>query len=340
MKIKNIFTASIATFVLVFIFTVLVFFYLNSAPGGITSETGYTVQGGSTIRSNAQELKDYGLIKNTDFFVLLSYISGKKNLLTGTYTIFPDSSSFEILDKLSKGSVVTVQVTIPEGYNLYAIADRFESAGICREDKFLFYAFDRTFLESLGIKAPSAEGYLYPDTYSFAPGTDPRDIIRHLHKRMLLKLDDLDYKERMPEGLNLNKLLFLASIIEAEARIKTEQRLISSVFHNRIKNNMRFDSDPTVRYAVKKFTGRIRYKDLESPSPYNTYRKFGFPPGPIASPGGKAIDAALNPVISDYLYFVARNDGTHYFSKTLSRHNKAVDYYQKNINNGFIDEQL
>ncbi|MBN2433906.1 MAG: endolytic transglycosylase MltG [Spirochaetes bacterium] len=339
MKIKII-TASIAAFVLVIIFTVIVFFYLNSAPGGFTSETGYTVQGGSTVRSNAQELKEYGLIKNTDFFVLLSYISGKKNMLTGTYTIYPGSNSLEILDKLSKGSVVTVQITIPEGYNVYSIASRFETAKICREDKFLFYAFDRTFLESLGIKAPSVEGYLYPDTYSFAPGSDPREIIRHLYKQMLHKLDEIDYKERMPEGLDLNKLLFLASIIEAEAQVKNEQRLISSVFHNRIRNNMRFDSDPTVRYAVKKFGGRLRYKDLDSPSPYNTYRKFGFPPGPIASPGIGAIEAALNPVISDYLYFVARNDGTHYFSRTLSRHNKAVDYYQKNINNGFVDEQL
>ncbi|MDA3900896.1 MAG: endolytic transglycosylase MltG [Spirochaetes bacterium] len=319
-----------------------IFVFMNSAPMSDRSAqtTEFMVQQGSTVRMNAAELKRSGLIRNTDFFVALSYLFKKQKLLTGNYTIEKTNTNLEILDKLSSGSVITVWVTIPEGFNLFSIAPRLEQEGICEKERFLYYAFDQDFLESLGINAPSAEGYLFPDTYSFAPGSDPRDVIKHLHNRMILELESLDYEKKMLPSFNLNKLLFLSSIIEAEAQIKSEQRRISSVFHNRIKRNMRFDSDPTVRYAVKKFSGRIRYRDLESPSPYNTYRRTGFPPGPIASPGRGALYAALNPEDSDYLYFVARNDGSHYFSKTLSQHNRAVEYYQKNMSNGFIDDQL
>lgn len=315
------------------------FYMLDSAPA--TTETiSFTVKNGATVRSVAHSLKERGAIRNSDFFVLLSYLDKGVALKRGTYTIKAKSRSREILAKIAQGNITTVQVTIPEGFNIFAIAQRLDSKKICKKSTFLFYAFDRDFLESRGIRGPSAEGYLFPETYAFAPNSNAQDVIIHLHNTMLKKLESLGYKENMPKNFDIHKLLIMASLVEKEAQVKSEQARVASVFHNRIKRNMRFDSDPTVRYAVKKFKGRIRYKDLDSLSPYNTYKHKGFMPGPIASPGLGAIKATLSPEKSSFLYFVARNDGSHYFSKSLSRHNKAVEYYQKNIRNGFNDDQL
>lgn len=331
----------IAFFMLIIIGTaslLVAFNYLDSAPD--TSRTAnYTVSKGITLRKAANDLESEGLIRNADFFVLLSYLSDNKSVLSGSYTIHTDSTASKIYKKLSSGSIDTVSVTIPEGFNIYQIGPALEAAGICSEEKFLYYVHDRDFLLSLGIQAQSAEGYLFPDTYSFAPQSDARDVISYMKKKMDAVLGELNYKEHIPPGMTLHQMLIIASLVEKEAQIKSEQRRVASVFLNRVERNMRFDSDPTVRYAVKKFTGRIRYRDLESDSPYNTYRVWGYPPTPIASPGKGAIAAVLNPEDSNYLYFVARNDGSHYFSKNLSRHNAAVNYYQKGQRNGFHDEQ-
>ncbi|MFW6366912.1 MAG: endolytic transglycosylase MltG [Spirochaetota bacterium] len=315
------------------------FAYMNSAPG-TSRDFYYTVHSGETLRSVATSLYAEGLIRNADFFVLLSRISQNRSVRTGRYRIPSGASSTRIYDILSSGRIETVRVTVPEGYNIYQIAPALEDAGICDGEEFLRWATDREFLETMGIDAPSVEGYLYPDTYSFAPDTAPYDVIRHMKKTMDGVLDSLDANRHIPKGMSVHELLIVASLVEKEARIKSEQRLIASVFLNRIERGMRFDSDPTVRYAVKKFTGRIRYRDLEADSPYNTYRVWGYPPTPIASPGREAIDAVLRPAESTFLYFVARNDGSHYFSSSLSRHNKAVEYYQKGIQNGFNDDQL
>jgi UPF0755 protein len=313
--------------------------YFNSPPPDSTTVT-LSVKSGMTVRTVADILEDEHVIRNSDFFVLLSKVLKNSTILTGNYTIYQGSSSKEIFEKLSSGSVQTARVTIPEGFNLFQMAPLFDEAGICSKEKFIFYVQDREFLLSLGINALSAEGYLFPDTYAFAHNSDTRDVIRHMKQKMDDVLNGLNYQSALPDGMNVHQLLIIASLVEKEARVKSEQKLVASVFLNRVKNKMRFDSDPTVRYAVKKFKGRITYRDLDSNSPYNTYKVWGYPPTPIASPGKGAIEAVLYPVESNYLYFVARNDGTHYFSKTLSRHNKAVSYYQRGENNGFYDDQL
>ncbi len=153
-------------------------------------------------------------------------------------------------------------------------------------------------------------------------------------------LNSIDLSNLGKLNLSTKQLLILSSIIEKEAKIPSERVLISAVFHNRLKRGIPLYSDPTIRYALKKFKGRIRYKDLKYDSPYNTRIYKGLTPTPICSSGKDSTIAALNPAKSDFLYFVARNDGSHYFSKTLKLHNKAVDYYQKGIGNGFIDNQL
>ncbi|TFH42217.1 MAG: endolytic transglycosylase MltG [Chrysiogenales bacterium] len=235
-------------------------------------------------------------------------------------------TSCKILRKLSRGDVVTQRVTIPEGFNLFQIRDRLEARGVTAAGAFMHHASDPGFLTGLGIDALTAEGYLFPDTYRFPEGSDARDVIAAMHRRMKSVMKEMPASVA---GLDLHGILTLASLIEKEARIPSERRRIASVFHNRLKLRMKLDCDPTVRYAVKRFTGPIRVSDLNSDSPYNTYRRAGLPPTPICSPGRESIVAALYPEQSSYLFFVAKNDGSHHFSRTLSEHNRAVLLYQR-----------
>lgn len=169
--------------------------------------------------------------------------------------------------------------------------------------------------------------------------SDARYIIKIMNERLKHILNDIDLSGLNKLKLNMHELLTFASLIEKEAKIPSERKYISAVFHNRRRFGMKMDCDPTVRYAVKKFTGAIYRKDLESESPYNTYVHYGLPPTPISSIGMDSIISALNPAPVDFLFFVARNNGSHYFSRTLKEHYRAVDYYQKGIKNGFIDKQ-
>jgi UPF0755 protein len=244
-----------------------------------------------------------------------------------------------ILYKLVSGDVLTHRITIPEGFNVYQVAERLEAAGVTAPGEFLYHAFNGRYLETLGIRAPSAEGYLFPDTYVFPEGSDPRDILPVMIKRLRSVLSSMDLARSKDHGLSAHEILTLASLIEKEAKIPSERRVISSVFHNRLKRGMKLDCDPTVRYAVKKFSGRLSVQDLAFRSPYNTYVTIGLPPTPICMPGRDSIDAALNPDETEFLFFVARNDGSHYFSEKLRDHNRAVDFFQKGVKNGFIDRQ-
>ncbi len=299
--------------------------YLNSSPPRM-KEQAFTVSYGDSVRRIAANLKKSNLIRSSDLFVYSSYILNRRHIRAGTYKIFAGMSSFEILRKLTRGDILSRKVTIPEGFNIYQIADRMEANNICGSSVFLYYASDGTFLKALGIDAPTAEGYLFPDTFVLPEGSDPRDIIGVMHKKMKSVLGD---RPAYGPGMSAHELLTMASLVEKEARVYNERELISSVFHNRLRKNMRLDCDPTVRYAVKKFTGPITVSDLKSDSPYNTYRRTGLPPTPICSPGRESILAAMYPMKSQYLYFVAKNDGSHHFSKTLKEHNEAVQKYQR-----------
>ncbi len=319
------------------ILTAGIFFYLNSPPPGMRSQE-FTVEYGEHLRAIARNLHRKNLIRSENFFILGSYALRRKYVKAGRYELHENMSSMDILAKLTRGDVLTRSVTIPEGFNLYQIAERLEAEKITDEQRFLYYAFDRDFLSSIGVSARSAEGYLFPDTYVFPEKSDPRDVIARMRNTMAGVLSKL-----LPDGVSgereVHRILILASLVEEEAQVPGERRYVSSVFHNRIKRNMRLDCDPTVRYAVKKFTGRITYSDLRYDSPYNTYVRHGLPPTPISSPGRESIRAAVNPAETPYVYFVARNDGSHYFSRTLKEHNRAVRYYQKGIEKGFVDNQ-
>jgi UPF0755 protein len=189
---------------------------------------------------------------------------------------------------------------------------------------------DPGLINRFGINAPSMEGYLFPETYFFPKHLGGEEIIQTMVSRFE-KTFPLEWRERA-KTLNLteHEVVTLASIIEKETGKGDERNLISAVFHNRIKRGMPLQSDPTVIYALPNFNGNLTRKHLSYLSPYNTYRVRGRPPGPIANPGTQSIEAALYPADVNYFYFVSKNDGSHYFSKTLGEHNRAVQLYQMN----------
>ncbi|MBP7602855.1 MAG: endolytic transglycosylase MltG [Spirochaetes bacterium] len=317
------------------------FIALNSAPSMMQGED-FIVREGESVRGVARRLKALNLITSENFFHYSGRLAGKiagSGIRKGKYRIAPGSSSLRILYALMRGDVVTARVTVPEGFNLYQIAARLEASGVTGEGEFLYYAFNPSHARALGVDAPSVEGYLFPDTYIMPEASDARDVIALMYRRTKTVLARLDSALLRESGLSAHALLTLASLIEKETAVGSERARVASVFRNRLNKNMKLDCDPTVRYATRKFTGRIGYRDLAYDSPFNTYLYRGLPPTPICSPGLASIEAALSPETTDYLYFVSRNDGSHYFSKTLKEHNRAVQYYQKGIGGGFRDDQ-
>ncbi|MFH0974323.1 MAG: endolytic transglycosylase MltG [Spirochaetota bacterium] len=313
-------------------------FLLNKAPSGMRDDA-FLVEKGDSLRHIAGKLMDKNLIKNDKFFVYLAIIEGRSNIMTGKYKIYKGMSSRDIIKKMSAGDIIRRKVTIPEGFNLYEVAEKLDENKITDADSFLEHAFDQVFLQSIGIKHESAEGLLFPDTYIFNESEDARDIIVIMHKNFKNVLNQFNFSDKKIAGLNIYAIINIASLIEKEARVHKERKYISAVFHKRLNLGMRLDCDPSVKYGLKKFKDRLTYKDLKYDTQYNTYLHTGLPPTPICSPGKESITAAINPAKSNYLYFVARNDGSHYFSKTLKEHSRAVDYYQKGIRNGFNDRQ-
>ncbi len=318
----------IAPGTIVIVLATSVLYYFNSAPRLMRDEIIY-VSAGENVHAVARRFKEHNLIESENFFTLLASISKMTSIKPGKYRIAHDLSSYRIIKKIYSGDIVKARVTIPEGFNIYQIAERMEKLGITKKDDFLFLASNTPFLRTIGILAPSAEGYLFPDTYIFPEEADPRIVIKIMHERLNIVLDKIDLVPMSKLRFDRHRLLTMASLIEKEAKSASERPYISSVFHNRLKKGMKLDCDPTVRYAVKRFTGPIYLADLRNPSPYNTYIHYGLPPTPICAPGKEAILAALNPAPSEYLFFVSRNDGSHFFSKNIVEHNRAVQKYQR-----------
>jgi UPF0755 protein len=277
----------------------------------------------------AGELEEKKIITNKNLFLLWARLMGySRNIKAGEYRLNSGISPLKILDILSKGIIITHAVTIPEGFNRKKIGELLGKRGLVDEEEFLSLSGDPDVARRYGISGPSLEGYLYPDTYQFGLGMPAMSIIDVMVKRFWEMVGPLQ-EETKQLGLNVEEVVTLASIVEKETGRPEERPIIASVFVNRLKNRMRLESDPTVIYGLEDFNGNLIKKHLSRPTPYNTYVIRGLPPGPIANPGQKAIEAVLYPAKTDYLYFVSKNDGSHYFSKTLSEHNQAVAIYQK-----------
>ncbi|MGQ0809777.1 MAG: endolytic transglycosylase MltG [Nitrospiraceae bacterium] len=288
------------------------------------------VQEGATFQQVATSLERAHLIKSRSAFILLGKAhAADRKVLPGEYELNAAMLPADILAKLLAGRVVLHPVTIPEGYTMSQVAAVLGHHAVTDPGEFLRLCRDHSFIHSLEIDADSLEGYLFPDTYRFARGTRAQEVIRTLVEKLRQNLTPELLARASELKLSTHQVLTLASVIEKETSMETERQFISAVFHNRLRRKIPLQSDPTVIYGLTGFDGNIRKRDLSSLSPYNTYRVQGLPPGPIANPGARAIEAALYPANTPYLYFVSRNDGSHQFSSTLLEHNLAVEKYQR-----------
>ncbi|HEY3100902.1 MAG TPA: endolytic transglycosylase MltG [Methylomirabilota bacterium] len=277
----------------------------------------------------ADRLAQAQVIRSRPAFVLAALLRGvPRSLKAGEYEIPRDATTLDIVVLLESGRVRQHAILHPEGATVAELARALEAERLASADAVARTAMDRKFLDANGIEAASVEGYLFPDTYQFVRGLTPEEILGKMVQRMRAKLTPEIHGRARELGLSTHQLLTLASIIEREAIVKDEQRLIAAVFWNRMKIGMPLQADPTVQYAVAKERRALSRADLAVDHPYNTYVRPGLPPGPIASPGLDAIHAALEPAPVKYLYFVARDDRRHHFSTTMEEHNSAVARYR------------
>ncbi|MCG6880616.1 MAG: endolytic transglycosylase MltG [Deltaproteobacteria bacterium] len=289
----------------------------------------FLVKEGATLNQVAADLENSGLIRNKTLFCLAGrFMENDHMIKTGEYRLSSAMPPLKILEILEKGRVITLSVTIPEGFNSDQIAELLAQKGLAGRDSFMALVRDKSLVAHLGFSGNTLEGYLYPDTYRFQRKEKTDKIITTLVKRFRDIITPLE-EQISQSGLALEQVITLASMVEKETGNPEERPMIARVFLNRLDRNMRLESDPTVIYGVTNFNGNITKKDLRTETPYNTYVIKGLPPGPIANPGLAAIKAVLNPAEGNYYYFVSKNNGTHYFSKTLREHNWAVKRFQK-----------
>ena len=287
---------------------------------------GYSVKGISKI------LEEEGIIKNKLAFQLavrLENLTGK--LQSGNYLLSPAMTSKEIIYRIAGGQVIddSIKVTIPEGFELKMIAERLEEKGLTTKEEFIkaakdFDQYDYKFLKHIPKDRENPlEGYLFPDTYNFPQGVSNQQIIATMLARFNEIFKDEYYDQAEKLNMTVDQVVILASIVEREAKVASERPIISGVFHKRLEIGMRLESCATIQYILGERKPRLLNKDLEVVSPYNTYKNSGLPIGPIASFGEDSLKAALYPKKTDYLFFVAKDDGSHVFSKTLAEHNAA-----------------
>jgi UPF0755 protein len=293
----------------------------------------FEIERGQTAKEIAYNLKKNKIIKKT-WPILLGYrvFYSAQSLKAGEYAIAIPDSPKNILQLLSEGSVYLHSITIPEGLIIQEMADLLDKEGFAVKQDFLKYAEDASLIHSLDMDAPNLEGYLFPETYRFAKGTPAEEIVAAMVFQFT-KIFTPEWVERAEElGMSIRDIVTLASLIEKETSLSEEKKIISAVFHNRLKIGMKLDCDPTIIYVLKlegRFKDRLRTRGLKYDSPYNTYLYAGLPPGPIANPGKDSIESALYPAEEKFLYFVSKNDGSHHFSKTFREHQNAVNKYQR-----------
>ncbi|MBI3580823.1 MAG: endolytic transglycosylase MltG [Nitrospinae bacterium] len=301
-----------------------------TAPASPTSRmVAVEIKAGMRTSKIAAALEEKGAIRSRLAFTILAKLTGKSDKLkAGEYEIDASNDAAVILERIATGKSVLHQITVPEGLTLVQTARLLASRGICDEASVLGAARKPALLAAFGIPGRDAEGYLMPETYAFRKDAPADEVVRKMIALFFARTKPLADKYQPSSKMSLHSVVTLASIIEKEGAGPEEFRTISAVFHNRLRLNMPLQADPTVIYANPNYDGNIHKKDLSLDSPYNTYKYRGLPPGPIANPSLRAIEAAYDPLEADYLYFVAMGTGMgHHFSTTLEEHNKAVRKY-------------
>lgn len=318
-------------FILFFVVALIIELYL---PRKIPSEKFFfEVRKGKSIKAVARDLKEKNLIRQEWSFMAGYYLFFyPESLKAGEYALSPPLASKKILQDFTQGKVYLHTITIHEGLTAREISTFIEKLGFSSKEDLLAAILDTELVSSWDSQAKTLEGYLFPETYHFAKGTAAKEIVKTMVKQFKATFSE-EWQRRASElKMTIREVVILASLIEKETSLPEERNLISAVFHNRLKQGMKLDCDPTVIYILKEkgiFNGNLRREDLKIDSSYNTYLHPGLPPGPICSPGKDSLEAALFPAPAGYLYFVSRNDGSHHFSANLEEHRRAVRKFQK-----------
>jgi len=297
---------------------------------------------GSSTSDISKILKENGIIKHPFIFRVLSSLNGYDGEYKSGTHILSKKLTYDEIMRVISSNPEGIKITIPEGYTTKQIAQKLDSEKLVKADEFIeianTYDFDFKFVKEIPQRENRLQGYLFPDTYEFDLNTGSKEIINRMLQNFDNKFPTRYYDQARQLNMTADQVIILASIIEKEARTASEMPIISSVFHNRLngKNGVqrKLESCATIQYIYMERFNEVKTKitdsDTKIDDPYNTYMYEGLPPGPICNPGKAAIEAALNPAYTDYLYFVAKGDGTHYFSKTLEEHQAAVYRYGAN----------
>jgi UPF0755 protein len=287
-------------------------------------EADISIRAGMSARAIGHHLQQAGLIQHARYFEWLARWRGvTAQLEAGNYRLDGTASTGQLLDALLEAPLEMVRVTIPEGLTRHEIASILQAAEIADSSRFIAATDDDSLIAQLGVPASCLEGYLFPETYFLPADINEKDIARLMVEEFFNVFSDAHFARLESIQLTLHEAVTLASIVEREAVAAEERPTIAAVFLRRLGLRRRLESCATVEFALGVHKKRLTNADLWVVSPYNTYRHIGLPPGPIGSPGRASIEASLHPVPTEYLYFVARGDGTHTFSRTNQEHEAA-----------------
>jgi len=287
---------------------------------------------GVGTKAIGERLVAAGVLRDPMTYRIALWLSGNaKRLKAGEYRFDRPMTPAEVIDKLARGEVYVVNLTFPEGLTIAEMAKVFESHGFGPASAFVDAATDATPIHALDPDAKDLEGYLFPETYALPRRTDAVRLVRLMVDRFTHVFTPALREAAEARGLSVRQAVTLASIVEKETARPDERPVVAAVYANRLRIGMGLQCDPTVIYALLRagrYSGNLHKDDLSFDSPYNTYRYPGLPPGPIAAPGKRSLEAAVHPADADFLYFVSRNDGSHEFARTLDDHNRNVQKYQ------------
>lgn len=331
LKIIKITLFLLITIVVLFAFWFSLEFYLPAK--NTSQEILLEIKKGEKVSNIAQSLKENQIIrKKWPFLLGYKIFYASQTLKAGEYKFHLPLSPKQVLKIIIQGKIYLHPVTIPEGLTIKEIARYLESLHLVSEKDFVEAASNPQLITAWDKEAFNLEGYLFPDTYRFPKGVTASKIVKTMVSQFKKSFSPQMKTRANYLGMTIRQVVTLASLIEKETSIPEEKKLIAAVFHNRLRKGMKLDCDPTIIYALKeegRFAGHLRWKDLKLNSPYNTYLFPGLPPSPICNPGLDSLQAALYPAAESFLYFVSKNDGSHYFSRSLKEHLRAVRKYQK-----------
>jgi UPF0755 protein len=315
--------------VIIFAFGILLLNYSISSIDNKKTNILVDIPTGSSFLEVTETLNQAGLVKHRIFFYGLTIIkNARRHIRAGEYEFNTAMTPWAMIDKLMRGEIKEYTILIPEDISMQEIAARLSDERLINKEIFFELARDKDFLQSLNIKAGSIEGYLFPDTYKFNRSMNTGQIMKIMVSQFWKKVTPEMTRKAQEMGFNTNQFITFASMIGKESGDNAEKPMIAAVFYNRLRKKMRLQSDPTAVYNLDNFDGKVLRSHLRRSSPYNTYLIRGLPPGPIANPGVDSLKAALNPAPVNYLYFVSKNDGSHFFSASLVEHNKAINRYK------------